>query len=161
MVAWVRDGADNLSAQLPDEAATLRLGAALAKALQPGLRIYLTGELGAGKTTLVRGVLHALGHQGRVKSPSYTLVELYSLSRLYLYHFDFYRFNNPTEWGEAGFRDEFASRAVCMVEWPEKAAGVIPPADVRIELQPVEAGRDVRLIADSEPGRRCLELLIE
>ena len=98
--------------ELPDEAATRALGARLAEALterattkpptRPGLRIYLHGELGAGKTTLVQGLIAALGHTGRVKSPTYTLVELYALSRLNLYHFDFYRFRGESEWREAG-----------------------------------------------------------
>ncbi len=116
----------------PGEAATLELGARLASvAAQPGLMIYLSGELGAGKTTLVRGCLRALGYRGRVKSPTFTLVELYRLSRLDLHHFDFYRFNDPREWMDAGFRDVFGGANVCLVEWPEKAGSQLPRPDLR------------------------------
>jgi len=93
------------SVGLADEPATQRLGAALAAGIAPGRVLHLSGELGAGKTTLVRGLLRELGHTGRVKSPTYPLVELYVVSRLNLYHFDFYRFKDPTEWIDAGFRD--------------------------------------------------------
>ena len=89
---------------LASEEATLALGAALAKGALPGRVLFLSGDLGAGKTTLVRGLLRALGWTGRVKSPTYTLVELYALSRLNLYHFDFYRFKDREEWVSSGFR---------------------------------------------------------
>src|SRR5574339_268615 len=108
--------ADESSLELPDEAATLRLGAALAVGVAPGRTLHLSGELGAGKTTLVRGLLRELGHTGRVKSPSYTLVELYVVSRLHLYHFDFYRFKERSEWRESGFRDYFNPHSACVVE---------------------------------------------
>jgi tRNA threonylcarbamoyladenosine biosynthesis protein TsaE len=147
-------------AHLADEAATLELGALLAGALRSGLKIYLSGELGAGKTTLVRGVLRGLGYGGRVRSPTFTLVELYTLSRLDLYHFDFYRFERAREWLDAGFREAFGSTAVCLVEWPEKAAGQLPRADMRIRLEHADAGRRVRLAADTDEGRQCLEQLI-
>ncbi|MDH3287244.1 MAG: tRNA (adenosine(37)-N6)-threonylcarbamoyltransferase complex ATPase subunit type 1 TsaE [Betaproteobacteria bacterium] len=138
---------------------TLALGAALAPCLEPGLVVYLSGELGAGKTTLARGLLRGLGYTGPVKSPSYTLVELYKLSRLYLYHFDFYRFNNPAELGEAGFREYFTPAAMCLVEWPEKAAGALPAADIRIDLEFTGSGRQAEINADTEIGRICLERL--
>ena len=101
------------------------MGAALAAGLEPGLTIYMSGELGAGKTTLARGILRGLGHAGRVKSPSFALVEPYTFSKLYLYHFDFYRFTDPRELGDAGFRDYFNPDSVCLVEWPENAAGML------------------------------------
>jgi tRNA threonylcarbamoyladenosine biosynthesis protein TsaE len=104
---------ENLTIDLPDEAATLALGALVARGLQPGLNIYLSGELGTGKTTFVRGLLRELGFDGRVKSPTYALVELYVISRLNLYHFDFYRFRDPEEWHEAGFRDLFSPSIFC------------------------------------------------
>jgi tRNA threonylcarbamoyladenosine biosynthesis protein TsaE len=144
---------------LPDESATLALGAALARALDPGLTIYLRGDLGAGKTTLVRGLLRALGHTGPVKSPTYTLVELYEVSRLHLHHFDFYRFRDPREWTDAGFRESFNGRNVSLIEWPEKAAGFLPPADVEILLELHATGRSAALTSNSLPGQKCLASL--
>ena len=142
---------------LPDENATLALGAALARGLAPGLVVFLHGELGAGKTTLVRGALRGLGFQGRVKSPTYTLVELYEVSRLNLHHFDFYRFQDPREWIDAGFRETFDGANVSLVEWPEKAEGLLPPADVDITLQIQDAGRLALLSPRTHAGQRCID----
>lgn len=147
----------SLNAELPDEAATLALGAALASSLEPGLVVYLEGDLGAGKTTLARGVLRALGHAGAVKSPTYTLVEVYELSRLTLHHFDFYRFHDPREWIDAGFRESFNGRDVSLIEWPQKAGGLLPPPDLRITLTPSGSGRSASLRACSPAGTRCLD----
>ncbi|HZV97813.1 MAG TPA: tRNA (adenosine(37)-N6)-threonylcarbamoyltransferase complex ATPase subunit type 1 TsaE, partial [Methylophilaceae bacterium] len=116
--------------RLPDETATLQLGSRLAQIIRPGLVVYLHGDLGAGKTTLVRGLLHGLGHVGKVKSPTYTLVEPYVISGFNLYHFDLYRFVDPEEWEASGFRDYFNAQSVCFVEWPEKASGLLPEADI-------------------------------
>ena len=145
---------------LPDEAATLSLGAALARGLEPGLVVFLHGELGAGKTTCVRGVLRALGHAGPVKSPTYTLVEVYEVSRLHLHHFDFYRFQDPKEWIDAGFRDTFNGLDVSLVEWPEKAAGLLPAPDVDLFLGIQDVGRTARLRATTPAGQRCLDALL-
>ncbi|HET6265594.1 MAG TPA: tRNA (adenosine(37)-N6)-threonylcarbamoyltransferase complex ATPase subunit type 1 TsaE [Usitatibacter sp.] len=146
----------SLNAFLPDEAATLALGAALAHDLEPGLAIHLRGELGAGKTTLVRGVLRALGHAGPVKSPTYTLVELYEVSRLHLHHFDFYRFHDPREWIDAGFRESFNGRNVSLVEWPERAGDLLPRPDVEITLAASGSGRSASLRASSPSGAAFL-----
>ena len=151
----------SLKVHLPDERATLRLGAALAAALEPGLVIYLRGELGAGKTTLVRGVVRALGHEGVVRSPTYTLVEVYAVSRLNLHHFDFYRFHDPREWIDAGFRESFNGRTVSLIEWPEKAAGLLPPADMEIALALHGTGRNAELTSSSLRGQKCLARLEE
>ncbi|MBI3041834.1 MAG: tRNA (adenosine(37)-N6)-threonylcarbamoyltransferase complex ATPase subunit type 1 TsaE [Betaproteobacteria bacterium] len=149
-----------LTRYLPEEADTLAFGSALAFCLKPGLVIYLIGELGAGKTTLARGILRGLGHTGKVKSPSFALVEPYTFSRLYLYHFDFYRFMKPRELEEAGFREYFRPDSVCLVEWPENAAGLLPAADIRITMTVQGSGRQLEIDADTEVGRRCLKQLI-
>ncbi|GAO36757.1 phosphotransferase [Sulfuricella sp. T08] len=148
-----------ITRHLADEAATDAFGAELAKMLKPGLMITLSGDLGAGKTALVRAMLRALGYLGKVKSPTYTLVEFYVISSLYLYHFDFYRFNDPDEWHEAGFREYFNENSVCLVEWPEKAGGLLPSPDIRISLDIRESGRDVSVEAGSKKGRLCLQEL--
>jgi len=144
---------------LPDEAATLALGARLAHALQPGLVIFLWGDLGAGKTTLTRGLLAGLSYHGKVKSPTYTLVESYSLPTLTVHHFDLYRFADPEEWDDAGFRDYFGQDTVCLVEWPDKAGELLPAPDLIVELEVSASGRNYRLIAKSETGQSCLTRL--
>ena len=149
----------SLTRRVQSEAQTLALGAALGRALGPGLLVFLSGVLGAGKTTFARGVLRGLGYAGKVKSPSFTLVELYELSSLYLYHFDFYRLDNPGSWLDAGLREYFGSDAVCLVEWPEKAAGTLPAPDIEIAIALAGEARDVRLVAHSEQGRQCLRAL--
>jgi tRNA threonylcarbamoyladenosine biosynthesis protein TsaE len=117
--------------ELPGEPATLELGARLAAMLRPGLVVYLSGELGAGKTTLVRGCLRALGYRGRVKSPTFALVEVYRLSRLYLHHFDFYRLTDADEWDDLGFGEYFRPDSICVIEWPERVQARLPPAEKR------------------------------
>ena len=148
-----------LTRHLQAEADTLALGAAVAAGLPPGMVIYLRGELGAGKTTLARGILQALGVTERIKSPTYTLVEPYNISSLYLYHFDFYRLRHPDEWVDAGFRDYFSSGAVCLVEWPEKAGAQLPAADMTIDLATAGDARKATLSADTEAGINCLRRL--
>ena len=122
--------------------------------------IHLSGDLGAGKTTLVRGCLRGLGWTGPVKSPTYTLVEHYPFSSLYFYHFDFYRFADPSEWETAGLADCFRDDAVCVVEWPERVAGRLPPPDLALTLahpaDPSAGGRQLALAAHTEPGEQCL-----
>ncbi len=152
--------AEHLTLALPDEAATLALGAALAANLRPGLVLWLEGDLGAGKTTLVRGLLRAAGETGPVKSPTYTLVEVHVVSGLHFYHFDFYRFNQAEEYLDAGLDEYFSGNGICLVEWPDKAAPYLPAAAMRIELLVGSgadaAGRTARLTAVSEKGRTCL-----
>jgi tRNA threonylcarbamoyladenosine biosynthesis protein TsaE len=144
---------------LATETETTAFGAALAPFLRPGMVVYLCGELGAGKTTLVRGLLRALGITERVKSPTYTLVEPYVVSKLYLYHFDFYRFSRSDEWVEAGFREYFNRDAICLVEWPEKAGGQLPAPDLRIVMEVNGDGRSITVSADTEAGEICLARL--
>ncbi len=154
-----------LTVTLPDEATTLALGASLAAALSrlppadARLVIYLVGDLGAGKTTLVRGLLRALGHLGKVKSPTYTLVELYEVSNLHLYHFDFYRLNQPEEYLDAGLDEYFQGSGLCLVEWPDKAAPYLAAADLCIELALDGAGRAARFLPGSGKGEACLTAL--
>ena len=145
---------------LPDVFATEAAGARLASALRGGMVVAISGELGAGKTTLVRGCLRALGWDAPVKSPTYMLVEQYPLSSIYFYHFDFYRFADPSEWETAGLADYFRDDSVCVVEWPERVAPLLPRPDLRLTLShpvdPDAAGRNVALIAQTDSGERCL-----
>jgi tRNA threonylcarbamoyladenosine biosynthesis protein TsaE len=123
----------------PDEAACAASAASLAQ--HPSLRkafVELHGTLGAGKTTFARHLLRALGAQGRIKSPTYAVMEPYTLPGLPAWHFDFYRFTDPQEFEDAGFRDVFASPGLKLAEWPEKAAGLLPMPDLRIDIEPLE-----------------------
>jgi tRNA threonylcarbamoyladenosine biosynthesis protein TsaE len=156
MVTHNNQPAAQITRQLATEAETLALGATLAVGLKPGMIVYLIGELGAGKTTLARGILHALGVTDRVKSPTYTLVEPYTISSLYLYHFDFYRLKHPNEWVDAGLREHFNSTALCLIEWPDKAGEQLPAPDVTIEMAVAGDGRSVTVSAETEAGRNCL-----
>jgi len=135
------------------------LGARLAVNLGSVRLIYTHGPLGAGKTTLVRGLLRELGFGGAVKSPTFALVESYEFPELMLYHFDLYRLKDPEELEFIGIRDYLSARAgpsVCIVEWAEKAEGLLPPPDIDVMIQPVNTGRSVRLVAHSEHGAALL-----
>jgi tRNA threonylcarbamoyladenosine biosynthesis protein TsaE len=121
--------------------------------------IFVEGDLGAGKTTLVRALIRALGHAGAVKSPTYSLVEVYVISSLYLYHFDFYRFESPEEFLDAGFDEYFSDTSVCLVEWPERAQGCVPPPDLRLRLHHADFGRLLEAVADTPKGAQCLTKL--
>ena len=124
--------------------------------------VTLSGDLGAGKTTLARGVLRGLGWTGPVKSPSYALVEHYPLPNLYLYHFDFFRFDDAAEWDDAGVAEAFRPDSVCLVEWPERVASRLPDVDVAITLRVPEegiAGRQMHAVATTAAGQRCLSAL--
>ena len=151
------------TAYLPDESATLALGAALARAVMPGLVIYLHGDLGAGKTALTRALLRATGHQGTVKSPTYTLSEPYRVQLdgepVNVIHYDLYRMSSPEEFLDAGFREDFDGKNICIVEWPEKGEPVLPAPDVRVLLSVSGAGRTVELQALSPQGLLCLDRL--
>jgi len=148
---------------LHDEAGTAALGASLARALAPGLTIYLHGDLGAGKTALTRAMLHAAGHEGHVKSPTYTLAEPYTVSmsgkRIEVIHFDLYRLAGPDEFLDAGFREHFNESTVCVIEWPEKAAGVLPAPDINVLLSISGDGRDIELQGMTDQGCQCLDRL--
>lgn len=143
---------------MPDEAATLAFGARLGRIVKGGLNIWLRGDLGAGKTTSVRGLLRGLGFDGKVKSPTYTLVEPYVISGIYFYHFDLYRFVDPEEWEAAGFRDYFNAQSVCVIEWPDKAGDLLPPADIVVTLETRGTGRVATLTAGTKLGKECLNV---
>jgi tRNA threonylcarbamoyladenosine biosynthesis protein TsaE len=152
---------NNFTLDLENEAATLAFGTALAHAIQPNLTIFFNGDLGAGKTTLVRGLLRGLGYAGKVKSPTYTLVEPYEMlgslgTPVNVYHFDLYRFNDEEEWEAAGFRDFFNASSVCLIEWPEKARQLLPVADIEINFTIHQGGRSLQLKANTAAGQKCL-----
>ena len=160
---------------LPDESATDALGRSLAivaadlhpgqdGALRPGPgaggRIHLRGDLGAGKTALARALIRACGVTGRIKSPSYALLESYKVFNLYLYHLDFYRFSDPAEWSDAGFREILENKALVLIEWPERAAGQLSQPDMLIQLDYAQNGRRATLSAYTERGTTWLDELI-
>ena len=151
-----------------DESACAATATALAQALRAGLEggasmvIELHGTLGAGKTTFTRHLLRALGVQGRIKSPSYAVVEPHQAPGIAIHHFDFYRFNDPQEWEDAGFRDLFGAAGLKLVEWPDKAAGLLPCPDLRLLIEPSgETSRQVRLQACTPAGAATLNALAE
>lgn len=140
-----------------DEAQTEALGARVARAVPPVRLIYIRGPLGAGKTTLVRGLLRQLGYAGAVKSPTFTLVEPYSLAAGELYHFDLYRLKQPEELDFIGLRDYLSGNSVCIVEWPERAEGVLPEPDLAIMIQTNDKqGRTVTVEACTPTGEAVL-----
>ena len=144
----------------PDEAATAAYATQLAAALTRAnlsACIALHGDLGAGKTTFVRHLLHALGVTGRIKSPTYAVVEPYTVAAGEVWHFDFYRFSDPREWEDAGFRDIFASPGLKLCEWPQNAAGVMPTPDLEFDLQVNDhEQRQVQITALTPRGQELL-----
>ena len=144
---------------LADEGASLRFAARLAPLLMDLNLVTLRGDLGAGKTTLVRGVLSALGYAGRVKSPTYTLVEPYEIGAKAIFHFDLYRLADPEELEYIGFSDYLDGESLCLVEWPEKGAGMLPVADLDINLAVKGSGREVSLEAQTVAGERAVKSL--
>lgn len=145
------------SLPLAAEADTLALGQALAHILRAGGTLYLEGDLGAGKTTLARGLIQGLGHSGPVKSPTYTLVEPYVLSCGPVFHFDLYRLADPDELELMGIRDYFAPGAICIIEWPVRGGDRIPQPDLRLLLEKQGTGRLAQLVAETPAGERMLQ----
>lgn len=148
---------------LPDETATVAIGNQLADIvkhnLQQGLVAFLNGDLGAGKTTLSRGFVQGMGHKGKVKSPTYTLVEPYDLGEWRVFHFDLYRLADPEELEYMGIRDYFDSRSCCLIEWPEKGLGLLAKADIVIEMSYCDDQRNIEIIAESALGEALIKQL--
>ncbi|MCK5359390.1 MAG: tRNA (adenosine(37)-N6)-threonylcarbamoyltransferase complex ATPase subunit type 1 TsaE [Gammaproteobacteria bacterium] len=136
---------------------TEQLGAALATALSDGLVVFLLGDLGAGKTCLVRGALRELGYSGAVKSPTYTLLEEYSVAGREIIHFDLYRLSDPEELDLIGIRDYFNGKNCCFVEWPQRGQGYLPAEDVQIQISLEGDGRLARITSNSESGKMLLK----
>ena len=151
--------ANDITLILDNEVATLACGDKFSRMMTNGLVVYLHGDLGAGKTTFVRGVLHGLGHVGKVKSPTYTLVEPYIIFNYNIYHFDLYRFRDEEVWDAAGFRDYFNVQSICMIEWPDKAKNVLPEPDIHVHLSLYQNARKIQFSAGSPLGKQCIEEL--
>ena len=145
--------------RLADDTATEALGAAIAVHLEPGTVIHLRGELGAGKTTLTRGLLRALGHTGAVKSPTYTLVESYQTATIRVHHFDLYRLRDPAELEDIGVRDYQDGEAILIFEWPERGGACTPAPDLVVELGIEHSGRRVRCSGTSPRGTAIVAAL--
>jgi len=145
--------------ELPDEDSVGDLARAFVPALQAPLVIYLQGDLGAGKTTFARALIHALGYRGRVKSPSYGLLEPYEAGGFNVLHLDLYRIESADELDYIAVRDLFDNNSILLVEWPEKGAGFLPPADLVLKFEEAEAQHFVRIAARSGAGEALLEAI--
>lgn len=144
---------------LADEQAMAAFGAALAASVTEGGVIFLRGDLGMGKTTLSRGVLRGCGHTGSVKSPTYTLVEPYDTPSGPVFHFDLYRLSDPEELEYLGIRDYFTEQALCLIEWPDKGAGVLPSPDLEIQIELSGTGRSLLLTPVTQKGQAMADNL--
>lgn len=150
---------ESFDIRLTGEDAMVAFGRQLGSMLPDGCLVFLEGDLGAGKTTLSRGMLSAFGHHGVVKSPTYTLVEPYQLGKKLIYHFDLYRLGDPEELEYIGIRDYLQQANCCLVEWPERGAGMLPEPDLRIQIRIENGARRVLVEANTERGEGAIKQL--
>ncbi|OOF78834.1 tRNA (adenosine(37)-N6)-threonylcarbamoyltransferase complex ATPase subunit type 1 TsaE [Rodentibacter caecimuris] len=155
---------NELTRYIPDESTMLRFGKKLAETIlkchtERAVILYFNGDLGAGKTTLTRGMVQGLGFQGNVKSPTYTLVEEYNIAGKMIYHFDLYRLADPEELEFMGIRDYFAKDSICLIEWAEKGDGILPPADLLVNIDYYDDARNITLIAQNALGEQIIQQL--
>ncbi|OOF53825.1 tRNA (adenosine(37)-N6)-threonylcarbamoyltransferase complex ATPase subunit type 1 TsaE [Rodentibacter genomosp. 2] len=155
---------NELTQYIPDESTMLRFGKKLAETIlkchtERAVILYFNGDLGAGKTTLTRGIVQGLGFQGNVKSPTYTLVEEYNIAGKMIYHFDLYRLADPEELEFMGIRDYFAKDSICLIEWAEKGDGILPPADLLVNIDYYDDARNITLIAQNALGGQIIQQL--
>lgn len=155
---------NELTRYIPDEPTMLRLGKKFAESIlqcqaNRAVIVYLNGDLGAGKTTFTRGMVQGLGYQGNVKSPTYTLVEEYNIAGKMIYHFDLYRLADAEELEFMGIRDYFAKDCICLIEWAEKGEGILPPADLLVNIDYYDDARNITFIAQNALGEQIIQSL--
>ncbi len=148
------------SCKLNNEIATVAMGGAVARCIDQGAVIFLHGDLGAGKTTFTRGVIQAYGHSGKVKSPTYTLVEPYELTNQNIYHFDLYRLADPEELEFMGIRDYFSAHSICLIEWPQNGANFLAEPDLNIRLEYIDNMRNISIIGETKKGQEIVNKLL-
>ena len=154
-----KDILNSFHSHLTDSDQTVNMGRDLALCVTGATTIFLHGDLGAGKTTFTRGFVQALGHQGNVKSPTYTLVEPYEVADWKIYHFDLYRLADPEELEFMGIRDYFTDNSLCLIEWPQRGFGMLPQADIELSLTYVDNEREINFSANTDNGSAVLEAL--
>lgn len=154
-----KDILNSFHSHLCDSEQTVNIGRDLALCMTRATTIFLHGDLGAGKTTFTRGFVQALGHQGNVKSPTYTLVEPYEVADWKVYHFDLYRLADPEELEFMGIRDYFTDRSLCLIEWPQRGFGMLPQADIELSLTYVNNEREINFSANTDNGSAVLDAL--
>lgn len=154
-----KDILNSFHSHLTDSDQTVNMGRDLALCMTSATTIFLHGDLGAGKTTFTRGFVQALGHQGNVKSPTYTLVEPYEVADWKIYHFDLYRLADPEELEFMGIRDYFTDNSLCLIEWPQRGFGMLPQADIELSLTYVDNEREINFSANTDNGSAVLEAL--
>lgn len=154
-----KDILNSYHTHLSDSDQTVNIGRDLALCMTQATTVFLHGDLGAGKTTFTRGFVQTLGHQGNVKSPTYTLVEPYEVADWQIYHFDLYRLADPEELEFMGIRDYFSDQSLCLIEWPQRGFGLLPEADIELWLTYVDNEREIKFEANTKNGQTVLNAL--